>query len=153
MAARRRGAPDGGVARKRSGTGGWLVGALAVLVLALLGSWAWQRFGGLKAAPRFSKSARVIRVQVLNGSGEAGIGGRVAAYLRDGGFQVVDVGNADRSDYFASMVVARRSDLSTAREVAHYLGGPPIIRQAWNSDLADVSVIVGSDRSRLQIEP
>ena len=109
--------------------------------------------GGLRAAPRFSKTARVIRVQVLNGSGESGVGGRVASYLREGGFQVVDVGNADRPDYFASMVVARRSDLSTAREVAHYLGGPPIIRQAWGSDLADVSVIVGSDRSRLQIEP
>jgi len=142
------------VARRRSGGGGrLLVGLLGLVVIALAASWAWQHFGGLRAAPRFSKSARVIRVQVLNGSGEAGIGGRVAAYLRDGGFQVVDVDNADRSDYFASIVVARRSDLSTAREVAHYLGGPPIIRQAWNSDLADVSVIVGSDRSRLQIEP
>jgi len=66
---------------------------------------------------------------------------------------VVDVRNADRSDYFASIVVARRTDLSPAREVAHYLGGPPVIRQAWESDLADVSVIIGSDRSRLQIEP
>lgn len=141
--ARRRGAPAGGP----------LVWALALVVLALAGSWAWARFGGLGAAPRFSKSARVVRVQILNGSGETGVGGRLASYLREGGFQVVDVRNADRSDYFASVVVARRSDLSTAREVAHYLGGPPLIRQAWDSDLADVSVIIGSDRSRLQIEP
>lgn len=141
------------MARKRSNAGGPLVWALALAVLALTGSWAWTRFGGLRAAPRFSKSARVIRVQILNGSGETGVGGRVASFLRDGGFQVVDVRNADRSDYFASFVVARRSDLSTAREVAHYLGGPPLVRQAWDSDLADVSVIVGSDRSRLQIEP
>lgn len=141
------------MARKRSGAGGLFTVALALLVLALAGSWAWNRWGGLRAAPRFSKSARVVRVQVLNGSGETGVGGRVASYLRDGGFQVVDVANADRPDYFASIVVARRGDLSTAREVAHYLGGPPIIRQAWRSDLADVSVIVGSDRSRLQIEP
>lgn len=141
------------MARRRANAGGPLVWALALVVAALVVSWAWARFGGLGAAPRFSKSARVIRVQVLNGSGETGVGGRVASFLRDGGFQVVEVRNADRSDYFASFVVARRSDLSTAREVAHYLGGPPLIRQAWDSDLADVSVIVGSDRSRLQIEP
>lgn len=141
------------MARRRGGAGGPLLWALALAVLALAGSWAWTRFGGLRAAPRFSKSARVVRVQILNGSGEAGVGGRVASFLRDGGFQVVDVRNADRSDYFASLVVARRSDLSSAREVAHYLGGPPLIRQAWDSDLADVSVIIGSDRSRLQIEP
>jgi hypothetical protein len=141
------------VARKRGNAGAPLVWALALVVAALVVSWAWARFGGLAAAPRFSKSARVIRVQVLNGSGETGVGGRVASFLRDGGFQVVEVRNADRSDYFASFVVARRSDLSTAREVAHYLGGPPLIRQAWDSDLADVSVVIGSDRSRLQIEP
>jgi hypothetical protein len=139
--------------RKPSGAGGLLVGAMALLVLALAGSWAWTRFGGLRAAPRLPRNSRVIRVQVLNGSGEAGIGVRVASFLRDGGFQVVEVRNADRSDYFASIVVARRSDLSTAREVAHYLGGPPLIRQAWDSELADVSVLIGSDRSRLQLEP
>lgn len=141
------------MARRRSNAGRALVAGLALIVVALAASWAWTRFGGLQAAPRFSKSARVIRVQILNGSGEAGVGGRVAAFLRDGGFQVVDVRNADRSDYFASIVVARRRDLSTAREVAHYLGGPPLVRQVWDSDLADVSVIIGSDRSRLQIEP
>lgn len=130
-----------------------MVGVLALAVLALAGSWAWSRYGGLRAAPRAPRNARIVRVQVLNGSGEAGVGQKVASFLREGGYQVVDVRNADRSDYFASMVVARRADLSSAREVAHYLGGPPLIRQAWESELADVSVLIGSDRSRLQLEP
>jgi len=94
----------------------------------------------------------VVRVQVLNGSGEPGVGTRVAAFLREGGFQVTDVRNADRSDYFATFVVARRGDLSLAEEVAHYLGGPPLVRQEWSSELADVSVLVGSDRSKLAID-
>jgi hypothetical protein len=93
----------------------------------------------------------VVRVQVLNGSGEPGVGTRVAAHLRAGGFQVTDVRNADRSDHFATFVVARRGGLSLAREVAHYLGGPPLVRQEWSSELADVSVLIGSDRSRLRI--
>ncbi|HEY6196204.1 MAG TPA: LytR C-terminal domain-containing protein [Candidatus Eisenbacteria bacterium] len=124
---------------------------LAVVVAALVVSWGWTLFGpGNPAARRTGR--HVVRVQVLNGSGEPGVGTRVAAWLREGGFQVTDVRNADRNDYFATFVVARRSDLSLAREVAHYLGGPPLVRQEWSSELADVSVLVGSDRSRLQMD-
>ena len=124
---------------------------LGALVLVLAASWAWATFGPRTPVARRT-GRHVVRVQVLNGSGEPGVGTRVAAFLREGGFQVTDVRNADRSDYFASFVVARRSDLSLAGEVAHYLGGPPLVRQEWTSELADVSVLIGSDRSRLQIE-
>ena len=65
---------------------------------------------------------------------------------------MVEVGNADRSDYVASLVVARRDDLATARAVARYLGNPPIVRQSWASDVAEVTVVIGSDRSRLRVE-
>ena len=124
---------------------------LGLVVVALMVSWSWTMFGpGNRGARRAGR--RIVRVQVLNGSGEPGVGTRVAAWLREGGFQVTDVRNADRNDYFASFVVARTSDLSLAEEVAHYLGGPPLVRQEWTTDLADVSVLVGSDRSRLQIE-
>ncbi len=128
------------------------MGLLAALVLALFGSWLWARFGP-RGIPQRKQAEHVVRVQVLNGSGESGIGLRVAAWLRDGGFQVTEVRNADRQDYFASMVVARRGDLSLAHEVAHYLGGPPVIRQEWGDELADVTVVIGSDRSRLQLAP
>lgn len=86
---------------------------LGVLVAALVFSWAYATFrpavdpaSGL--ATTGTPERRVVRVQVLNGSGEAGIGSRVASYLRQGGFHVVEVRNADRSDYLASLVVARR---------------------------------------------
>jgi hypothetical protein len=127
----------------------WVVG---LAVVALAGSFFWARFkpGG---PGRHRPMPGIIRVQVLNGSGQGGVGIRVASFLREGGYHVVEVRNADQGDYFASMVVARRGDLAMAREVAHYLGGPPLIRQAWDSDLADVSVLVGRDRSRLHLEP
>lgn len=125
---------------------------LAIVVLALVVSWAWARFGQPSERSRHT-GRHVVRVQILNGSGEPGIGTRVASFLREGGFQVTDVRNADRVDYFATFVVARRADLGLAREVAHYLGGPPLVQQAWDSELADVTVLVGSDRSRLQLEP
>ena len=138
---------------KRAGrAGGFWLGVLALGVLGLIGSWAWSAFSGRTPGAR-REGRHVVRVQVLNGSGEPGVGTRVAAFLREGGFQVTDVRNADRNDYFATFVVARRADLSLAEEVAHYLGGPPLVRQEWSSELADVSVLVGSDRSKLSIEP
>jgi hypothetical protein len=81
------------------------------------------------------------------------MGTRVASYLREGGFHVIEVKNADRSDYFATLIVARREDPSGARAVARYLGSPPIIAQVHVGDAADVALIIGSDRSRLRIEP
>lgn len=133
------------------------VWALAVVVVALAGSWAYATFwpkGGeaRRITTAGTPARRVIRVQVLNGSREGGIGSRVASFLREGGFQVVEVRNADRADYFATMVVARRTDPTSARAVARYLGGPPVIRQAWNSDVADVTVVLGGDRSRLHLD-
>jgi hypothetical protein len=96
---------------------------------------------------------RVIRVEVLNGSGEGGVASRVASFLKEGGFHVVDVKNADRFDYFATMVVARVDDPGPARTVSRYLGGPPVIRQASSSDEAEVTVVIGSDRSKLHLDP
>jgi hypothetical protein len=132
---------------------GWIALALAALaVAALAGSWAWMHLGWRLGAMLPAPEPRTIRVQVLNGSGERSVASKLASYLREGGFPVVDVRNADRSDYFASIVVARRADVAAAAEVARYLGGLPVIRQAWGSNLADVTVVLGRDRSRLHLE-
>jgi hypothetical protein len=126
--------------------------AVSVLVAALALSWAYAAFWPKRREPVVGESHRVVRVQVLNGSGEGGVGARVASFLREGGFHVVQVDNADRQDYFATLVVARRADPAAAELVAHYLGSPPVIRQAWGTDIADVTVVLGSDRSRLRLD-
>jgi hypothetical protein len=125
---------------------------LGVLVVALLVSLVWSRVTPERGHPVAGPHRHVIRVQVLNGSGEDGIASRVASFLREGGFQVVEVGNADRRDYFPTLVVARREDPEAARAVAHYLGGLPMVRQAWSSEAAEVTVVLGSDRSRLHLQ-
>lgn len=140
------------MARRASPVARWGLGVLALVVLVLVLSAAWARLRPGTPIQTHGPENRVVRVQVLNGSGEGGIGSRVASYLREGGFQVVEVRNAERSDFFASMVVARREDVSSAEAVARYLGGPPVVRQAWTSDLAEVTVVLGSDRSRLRLE-
>jgi hypothetical protein len=124
---------------------------LALVVAALLVSWLWGRFGTGRNGDRADGLPSVVRVQVLNGSGEGGAAGRLASRLREGGYHVVEVRNADRDDYFATLVVERREDPASALAVARFLGGPPVIRQAWSSDHADVTVVLGSDRSRLHL--
>jgi hypothetical protein len=129
---------------------------VGALVAALVVSFAWQRLRPHRVpmvAAATPGVRRVIRVQVLNGSGETGVAAQLASTLREGGFHVVEVRNADRQDYSATLVVARREDPGAAQAVARYLGGPPVIRQAWDSDEAEVTVVLGSDRSRLRLEP
>lgn len=137
---------------RSEGPGRWIAGALAVAVLALILSSVYGYVRPRIVSRTHGPADRIIRVQVLNGSGEGGIASRVASFLREGGFHVVEVKNADRSDYFATLVVARSADPAPARAIARYLGGPPVIRQAWDSDLAEVTVVLGSDRSRLRLE-
>jgi len=141
------------VARSARGPTTWATWIFGLLALALVGSWAWARFRPDPLDRPRTELKRVVRVQVLNGSGESGVGLRAASHLREGGFQVVEVKNADRSDYFETLVVARREDMTPATAVAHYLGSPPVIRQVWDSDLADVTLVLGSDRSRVRLEP
>ena len=129
------------------------IGLLALLVLALLLSWVYARVQRMGEMRTHGAHGRVIRVEVLNGSGEGGVASRVASFLKEGGFHVVDVKNADRFDYFATMVVARVDDAGPARTVSRYLGGPPVIRQARSSDEAEVTVVIGSDRSKLHLDP
>ena len=145
-----------------------LIGFLTVVVVALAGSWAWVQFGpglsargpggndggvGVGVSPAGPGPERVIRVQVLNGTREGGVASRLASYLREGGFHVVEVKNADRSDYGATLVVARSEDPSAARAVARYLGHPPVVLQARSADPAEVTVVIGSDRSKLHLDP
>ena len=136
-------------------TAGFALVVVALVVSSVIGRWGhWERWGHWRPQlPRILHSAQaaVVRVEVVNGSGESGIASRAATFLRDGGFQVVEIRNAERSDYFATFVVARREDLAGAKAVARYLGGAPVIRQAWAPDLADVSLVIGSDRSRLRL--
>jgi hypothetical protein len=132
--------------------GGIAIAVLGAAVAALAVSMVWSRMAPRTDMPVAGERHRAIRVQVLNGSGEGGVASKVASRLREGGFQVVEVKNADRTDYYATLVVARRGDPAAANAVARFLGGPPVIRQAWESDLAEVTVVLGSDRSRLRLE-
>ena len=66
------------MARKGGSRGGLALWGFALVVAALIVSWGWNTFGPHHRGARRS-GKHVVRVQVLNGSGEPGVGTRVAA--------------------------------------------------------------------------
>ncbi|MBV8344787.1 MAG: LCP family protein [Candidatus Eremiobacteraeota bacterium] len=101
-----------------------------------------------------------LRVDVENGSGVSGAARHVATVLRQAGFTIGDVGDADRSDYgtteihehsnvtFAGAKVRSALPQSLRRAVVVPEASATSSPAATATQTSDVTVIVGSDLSR-----
>jgi anionic cell wall polymer biosynthesis LytR-Cps2A-Psr (LCP) family protein len=78
-----------------------------------------QSLGSLTRQAEGALSERVFTVEVLNGTVENGLAGRTAELLRGFGYDVISIGNADRSDYEKTEII----DRSGYDEVVRTLGG------------------------------
>src|SRR5262249_60222549 len=104
------------------GRGGPSALALSIGLLCLLVA-AFSVCAALRVGPQpLGKPKPPIRIELLNGSGRPGLAGQLASYLRDGGFDVLDVSNADRSDYRTTIVVNRTEASDPGSIVAEDLG-------------------------------
>lgn len=87
-----------------------------------------------------------VRVEVLNAGGVRGMAREATLWLRDVGFDVVDIGNADAFDpERASTVIDRVGRPDLARSVADALGIDIVLSQPDPNLYVDVSVLLGSD--------
>jgi hypothetical protein len=116
---------------------------LAVVVVIVAGVLLREPLAGPRA-PKLP-DGKPIRVEVLNGSGVPRAGVVVAEALRDRGFDVVDIRNADRSDYERTIVLDRVGQPGWARAVAERLGASEPVRQRNDDLLLEVTVILGRD--------
>lgn len=93
----------------------------------------------------------VIQVEVRNAAGADGLAATVMSYLRDKGFDVVDVGNHTSFDVEHTQVIDRIGDPESARRVAQALGvDDEHVHQNVNPDLyLDASVLIGHDYDTL----
>ncbi len=92
-----------------------------------------------------------IVVEVRNGCGIKGIGEVVGRKLRNYGFDVIYIGNAEDFNFGKTIVVDRCGDLSKAREVARRLGTDAVLQQINTNLFVDVTVIVGHDVTGLLV--
>ncbi|MGK9476111.1 LytR C-terminal domain-containing protein [Melioribacter sp. OK-6-Me] len=91
--------------------------------------------------------SEIIQVEVLNGCGISGVGERFTDYLRNNGFDVVNVENYIRFDIDETIVIDRIGNKANALKVANALGVKRgnIIQQLNEDYFLDVSIIIGRD--------
>lgn len=130
-----------------------IVGALVATVLASAGGiWAWTRTrdpmvaalrGDVRAAAEVRAPAGVrVRVQVVNTTNTRGLARRATLYLRDRGFDVVEMtsGGPARD---VTLVLDRSNHPEWARLVAASLGGATVEARPDSSRYLDVTVLLG----------
>ncbi|MFH1051714.1 MAG: LytR C-terminal domain-containing protein [bacterium] len=93
----------------------------------------------------------MIQVSVLNGCGVKGLAGKVRDYLREKGFDVVDVGNVKKQTDF-SFVIDRIGDTTSSLKLAKALGLPEskIVYEMDSSMFLRSSIVIGSDYKKLK---
>jgi hypothetical protein len=87
---------------------------------------------------------RRVTVEVLNGTGRAGVARAATRMLRRRGLDVVYFGNADEM-VDSTLVIVRRGDPGRGRDVRLALGVGRIVVEPDTLRRVDVSVILGSD--------
>ena len=98
-------------------------------------------------------SFKVIRIEVLNGCGVAGVAEKVGRRLRGAGFDVMTWKNADSFNYPETIVIDRTGNFENARRVASAMGLRTHIQQIAQDPfrIEQVAVIVGRDYDRLGV--
>lgn len=82
-------------------------------------------------------------VEVLNGTGRAGLARTATRMLRSHGIDVVGYGNGDSSG--TTQVMIRRGDARRARLVVRALGTGAIVSEPDSTRRVDVTIILGDD--------
>jgi LCP family protein required for cell wall assembly len=85
-----------------------------------------------------------IRIQILNGNGVAGSAAATADKLDSSEFDIVDVSDADSSDFASTVIIARPDRLALARAVQTSLGFGDVTPGSVPNGV-DAIVIVGRD--------
>jgi hypothetical protein len=131
----------------------WIVMiTLGVVVVVAIASLVW-RFVNPPVSPLANEEdpRSVIQVEVVNASGRSGAGRQVMEFLRQRGFDVVEIGN-DTARPRRSSVIDRVGDRTSARKVAQSLG---IADSLITTDLDSMrflqsSIIIGADLDNLE---
>ena len=85
------------------------------------------------------------QIEVLNGCGVSGIAARAQDFLRERGYDVVNVENARDFQYEETLVIDRGGDVRVARALGRDLGTLNVIRQVRPDLVLQATVILGND--------
>lgn len=117
--------------------------ALVGAVLAVATATALPARRSLSRAANRTDHGQRVRVQVLNATRVRGLGRRAMLYLRDQGFDVVEVGTT-KVLQDTTLVLDRSRHPEWARNIATSLGAARVETRPDTSRYLDVTVLVGS---------
>lgn len=125
--------------------------AVMVMLYALITRGIGARSDPARASNPAELVGNIIQVEVRNGCGVDRLAARTTRFLRDRGFDVVEVGDHASFDVPHSTVIDRAGDLQTAKRVAAALNIPEehVIQDVRPTLYLDASVIIGHDYERL----
>lgn len=89
-----------------------------------------------------------VRIEVLNGTGEEGLGRVVARALMRRKVDVLFVGNADAFDYPRTVLIARKVK-PEIKSLGELIGCEEFVEQLSDGSMVDATLIIGADYRRL----
>lgn len=128
-----------------------LIGLSLLGVLVLGGATVahrWTRRSNVVAVRSISEEERAptgqrVRVQVLNATKTRGLGRRAAIFLRDRGFDVVEVGTLNQQ-HDSTLVLDLSGHPEWAKRIAAAFAGARVETRRDSSRYLDVTVLVGA---------
>lgn len=126
--------------------------AVMILLYALVTRSVGTRTDPVRAENPANLVGKIIQVEVRNGCGVDHLAAQATQFLRDRGFDVVEVGDHTSFDQQQSVVIDRVGDLESARRVAAALDIPEdrVIQEIRSDYYLDASVIIGHDYKTLE---
>ena len=97
---------------------------------------------------RLVSKPETARVEVLNGTGYPGVAARIRDLLQERGWQVVSIGDADRTDYQRTLIVNYNADPLLVSRVGSELdlqNNLPTLNGLILSNTVDLRIIAGQD--------
>ncbi|MGD9551914.1 MAG: LCP family protein [Candidatus Caldatribacteriota bacterium] len=86
-----------------------------------------------------------LNIEVLNGNQMPGIAHRVANKMKELGFNVVNIDNADHFDYQKTVIIVYRKDIKPDNYLREIFGDIEIIRKEQPNKEIDMTIIVGKN--------
>lgn len=123
-----------------------------VLLYAFITRSVGTRTDPIRAGDPSNLVGEIIQVEVRNGCGVDHLAAKTTDFLRQRGFDVVEVGDHTSFDQQHSVVIDRVGNLESARRVAAALDIPEdrVVQDIRHDYYLDASVIIGHDYKTLE---
>ena len=120
--------------------------ATAVILMGLSIVVRWTDIGKNLSMPEES-----FQLEVLNGTGEAGVARDVTMKLRKMGIDVLIEGNAGNFDYRETVLVDRKGNPELMEKLSRRLNIKRVVTQIQEKPRVDATLVIGWDRERLRL--